>query len=176
VGLESKFSIFKVQRSVNEERREPLQAVLPGVALQELWDLMGTAEKALITISVMVVVTGLLGMLIMLLAGLGERRREMAILRSVGARPVHIFVLLVGEAAALTLLGAALGLAVLYGGLAVAQPFILNTYGLFIALTPPSAGDLTLLAMIVGAGLVAGGIPAWKASRQALADGLVVRV
>lgn len=176
VGLKSKFAIFEVQRAVNQDRREPLLAILPGVALQELWDLMGTAEKALFAISIMVVVTGLLSMLIMLLAGLGERRREMAILRSVGARPQHIFALLIGEAAVLTVVGVLLGLATLYSALAIAQPIIQETYGLFIPLTPPSATDFTLLAMIIGAGLIAGAVPAWKASRQALADGLVVRV
>lgn len=176
VGLESRFAAFGVQRWVNEYRREPLLAILPGVALQELWDLMGTAEAALAAISVFVVVTGLLGMLIMLLAGLGERRREMAILRSVGARPVHVFGLLIAEAAGLTLLGAALGLGMLYTVLGIAQPVIEAEFGLFIAITPPGARDLTLLAAVIVAGVLAGVIPALKASRQALNDGMIVRV
>lgn len=91
IGLKSRLAAFKVQRQVNEYRQEPLLAILPGVALQELWSLMGTAETALTAISSFVVVAGLLGMLTMLLASLNERRREMAILRSVGARPLHVF-------------------------------------------------------------------------------------
>lgn len=84
VGLKSRFAAFSAQRYVNNYRQEPLLAILPGVALQELWNLMGTAEAALAVISVFVVISGLLGMLTMLLASLNERRREMAILRSVG--------------------------------------------------------------------------------------------
>lgn len=175
VGLTSRFAVFGAQRAINEYRGEPLLAILPGVALQELWDLMGTAEAALALISGAVVATGLLGMVIMLLAGLGERRREMAILRSVGARPGHIFGLLLTEAAALTLAGAAIGLALLYGALAIAQPLVAARYGLHLAIAPPSPRDLSLLAIVTGAGLVAGMIPAAQACRRSLADGLIVR-
>ena len=176
LGLKSKFAVFALQREINEDRREPLLAILPGVALQELWDLMGTAEAALSAISVVVVVSGLLGMVIMLLAGLGERRREMAILRSVGARPAHVFGLLVAEAVALTLAGAALGLGLLYAGLIVAQPLVEARFGLHLAIAPPSGRDLALLGAVVLAGLLAGAIPAWRASRQSLSDGMVVRI
>ncbi|MEM7265936.1 MAG: ABC transporter permease, partial [Pseudomonadota bacterium] len=136
------------------------------VALQELWDLMGTAESALSAISIMVVVTGLMGMLIMLLAGLGERRREMAILRSVGARPWHVFGLLVAEAAALTAAGALLGLVLLYVGLIIAQPIVSSMFGLYLAISPPTGWDLTLLGFVLLAGLFAGTVPAWMACRQ----------
>lgn len=175
VGLKSRFAAFRLQREINEFRREPLLAILPGVALQELWNLMGTAEAALSAISAAVVAAGLLGMLIMLLAGLGERRREMAILRSVGARASHIFGLVLAEAALLTAAGAALGLALLYIGLAIAQPIVTARFGLHIAVTPPSAWDLQLLAMVGFAGLLAGAVPAYRASRMSLADGLIVR-
>ncbi|MEM1161293.1 MAG: ABC transporter permease [Pseudomonadota bacterium] len=176
IGLKSRFATFSVQRWVNEYRREPLLAILPGVALQELWDLMGTAEAALSAITIAVVATGLLGMLIMLLAGLGERRREMAILRSVGARPRHIFALLVAEAAALTCTGAMLGLGLLYLALLIAQPIVGAEFGLHLNIGPPTGRDLGLLGAVIGAGLLAGIVPAWRAARQALTDGMVVRV
>ncbi len=174
-GLKSRFATFGVQREINEYRREPLLAILPGVALQELWDLMGTAETALAGISIAVVASGLLGMLIMLLAGLGERRREMAILRSVGARPGHILGLLVAEAGVLTVIGAALGMMLLYLGLLIAQPVLATKYGLFLATTAPTTSDLGILAAVIGAGLIAGFLPALKACRQSLADGMIVR-
>lgn len=174
-GLKSRFATFGLQREINEYRREPLLAILPGVALQELWDLMGTAETALAGISIAVVVSGLLGMVIMLLAGLGERRREMAILRSVGARPGHIIGLLVAEAGFLTLIGACVGLALLYLGLAATQPWIATTYGLFLEITAPTGRDLSILGAVVAAGFLAGLFPALKACRQSLADGMIVR-
>lgn len=57
LGLNSKIATFSVQRQINEFRGEPLLAILPGVALQELWSLMGSAEKALFVVSLFVVLT-----------------------------------------------------------------------------------------------------------------------
>ncbi|NMY43578.1 ABC transporter permease [Pseudomonas sp. WS 5013] len=176
LGLKSKVATFTVQRQVNEYRGEPLLAILPGVALQELWSLMGTAEKALFVVSLFVVLTGLIGMLTAILTSLNERRREMAILRSVGARPWHIAGLLVLEALALALAGAALGLALLYGGIAASQGWVQAQYGLYLPLALPSAYEWSLLGAILGAALLMGGVPAWRAYRQSLADGLSIRL
>jgi len=175
VGLKSRFGAFAFQRTVNEFRREPLSAIFPGVALQELWDLMGTAEGALSVVSVFVVVSGLLGMSTMLLSSLNERRREMAILRSVGARPSHVLGLLVTEAAVLTALGAVIGLAVLYGGLAMAQMAISEHFGLYLQVGLPSVREMQILGLVVCAGIIAGLIPGYRAYRQSLADGMIVR-
>ncbi|MEX6503475.1 ABC transporter permease [Pseudomonas zhanjiangensis] len=176
LGLKSKIATFAVQREVNQYRSEPLLAILPGVALQELWSLMGTAEKALLVVSLFVVLTGLIGMLTAILTSLNERRREMAILRSVGARPWHIASLLVLEALALALAGAALGLALLYLGIAAAQGHVQAHYGLYLPLKLPTAYEWTLLGAILAAALLMGGVPAWRAYRQSLADGLSIRL
>ena len=176
VGLESKLSTFRVQRAINEYRREPLLAILPGVALQELWDMMSVAEIALLAISVFVVITGLIGMLTVILASLNERRREMAILRSVGAKPLHIFGLLMTEAGILALLGVVCGVALLYALLLIAQPFIESTFGLFIAIEMLSARDVAVLGIIIGAGFLVGAIPAARAYRYSLADGMTIRI
>jgi len=175
VGTKSRFGAFGLQRSINEFPAEPLLAILPGVALQELWDLMGTAELALSVISVFVIAAGLLGMVTMLLAGLNERRRELAILRSVGAQPHHLFALLAAEAGTLSVAAAGAALALLYGVFLIAQPILDAEFGLFIEITSPSRHDLTVLGMMIVAGTLAGFLPAWRACRQALADGLIVR-
>ncbi len=175
IGLDSRLATFAMQRQVNAYRTEPLLAVLPGVALQELWDLMGTAEAALTAISVFVVATGLLGMLTMLLAGLNERRREMAILRSVGARPLHVFVLFVAEATVLAAVGTLFGLALLYVTLLVAQPIVDARFGLYLNIAPPTLRDLVLMGLVIAAGFLAGAVPAYRAYRNSLADGMIVR-
>ena len=175
IGLKSKLAAFRLQRAINEYPEEPLSAILPGAALQELWGLVGTAETALSAVSGMVVVTALLGMVTMILTTLNERRREMAILRSVGARPLTILSLLVTEAGVLTFCGVALGTILLYGALFVLQPFIDRTYGLHIAIDPPTQDQFAILAGIVAAGFVAGLLPALRAYRLSLADGMTVR-
>jgi putative ABC transport system permease protein len=176
LGLNSKIATFSLQREINEFRGEPLLAILPGVALQELWSLMGTAEKALFVVSLFVVLTGLIGMLTAILTSLNERRREMAILRSVGARPWHIASLLIVEAFALALAGVLLGLLLLYLGIAGAQGYVQANYGLYLPLNLPTRYEWTLLGAILSAALLMGCVPAWRAYRQSLADGLSIRL
>lgn len=176
LGLKSKVATFTLQRQINEYDGEPLMAILPGVALQELWGLMGTAEKALFVVSLFVVLTGLIGMLTAILTSLNERRREMAILRSVGARPWHIFGLLVAEAFALALAGVALGVGLLYAGIVASQGYVQANYGIFLPLALPSAYEWSLLGGILLAALLIGCVPAWRAYRQSLADGLSIRL
>jgi putative ABC transport system permease protein len=176
LGLESKIAVFKVQRQINEYREEPLLAIIPGVALQELWDLMGVAEKALLVISLMVVVTGLLGMLTVILSSLEARRREMAVLRSVGARPLHVLALFMSEAGVLTILGAVCGVVLLYGIVLVAQPIAAHEFGLHLPVGLPTTRDVLILGAVIVAGFVVGIVPALRAYRISLADGLSMRI
>jgi len=175
LGLDSRIATFQVQRAVNQFRGEPLQAILPGVALQELWSLIGVAEKSLLAVSGFVVVVGLTGMLTVLLAGLNERRREMAILRAVGARPWHVFGLLVTESALLTFVGVLLGVILLYIGLIIAQPMLLDWLGLLIEIGPPGRTEWNLIGLILLAGTLIGSLPGALAYRHSLADGLTPR-
>ena len=161
---------------MNEYPKEPLLAILPGVALQELWDLIGVAEKALLAVSGFVVVVGLSGMLIALMTSLNERRREMAILRSVGARPFHVFSLIVGESAMLTFLGVIAGVGLLYGLLFVSQPLIVTRFGLLIAIGGLSAYELILMGVVCLAGCLIGTIPGYQIYRYSLADGMTIRI
>jgi putative ABC transport system permease protein len=176
VGLESRGSAMSVQRQVNEFAEEPLTAILPGVTLLEVWEIAGAVERTLLAVSVLVVAVGLAGMLVALLTSLNERRREMAVLRSVGARPLHIFALVLGEAAFLTLVGIALGVAALYAGLAAGQPWLESRLGLFIALGWPSAYEFDVMILVAVAGGLIGLIPAWRIYRYSLADGMTIRI
>jgi len=176
VGLKSRIAVFGMQRLVNQFSKEPLLAIIPGVALQELWDLISVAEKALLAVSGFVVVVGLSGMLIALMTSLNERRREMAILRSVGARPFHIFSLIVGESALLTFMGVAVGIGLLYGLLLVSQPLILTRLGIFLEINAISLNELRLIVIVCLAGVVIGLIPGYRIYRYSLADGMTIRV
>ncbi|MCY9845724.1 ABC transporter permease [Vibrio caribbeanicus] len=176
LGLKSKIHTFALQRQINDYTQEPLSAILPGVALHELWGMMSVAEQALMAVSGFVVVAGLLGMLSSLLTSLQERRREMAILRAMGARPRHIFSLLVLEASALTLIGLVIGTASLYVLLAAIGPIIQQNYGINLELNPLSVYEWGLLVAVQLAGSIIGLIPAFRAYRQSLSDGMTIRV
>ncbi len=176
VGLKSRIQTFALQRQINNYPKEPLSAIMPGVALHELWGMMSVAEQALMAVSGFVVIAGLLGMLSSLLTSLQERRREMAILRAMGARPRHVFSLLISEASLLTAAGIVTGVLGLYAILALLQPLIQQHYGINLTLSTLSAYEWMLLSFVQCAGIVIGFIPAFRAYRQSLSDGMTIRI
>ena len=175
VGLKNRVAVFAVQRHVAEFADEALMAVLPGVALDELWDVVGIGERALLGMSAMVALVSLAGLVAVILAGLNERRRELAVLRAVGAGPRHVLLLLAGEGALVTLLGAVIGtlLAVLL--IVAAGPWIQTRFGIALKLSAPTGSQWAVLASIIAAGLLASLVPGWRAYRLSLADGLSPR-
>ncbi|KOO02739.1 ABC transporter permease [Vibrio nereis] len=176
LGLKSKLQTFALQRQINTYTKEPLSAILPGVALHELWGMMSVAEQALMAVSGFVVIAGLLGMLSSLLTSLQERRREMAILRAMGARPKHVFSLLILEASSLTFIGIVAGTLALYLILTLASPIIQQSYGINLSIITLSSYELSLLGLVQLAGTVIGFIPALRAYKQSLSDGMTIRV
>ncbi|MFH4737835.1 ABC transporter permease [Vibrio diabolicus] len=176
VGLKSRIQTFALQRQINTYPKEPLSAIMPGVALHELWGMMSVAEQALMAVSGFVVIAGLLGMLSSLLTSLQERRREMAILRAMGARPRHVLSLLISEASLLTAAGIVTGVAGLYAILAIVQPIIQQHYGIHLTLSLLSPYEWMLLGFVQCAGIVIGFIPAFRAYRQSLSDGMTIRI
>ncbi|MEO0521412.1 MAG: ABC transporter permease [Pseudomonadota bacterium] len=176
VGVNSRLQIFGLQRWVNQYPEEPLLAILPGVALGELWDIIGVAERALMGVSIMVVVTALLGMAAVIFAGLNERRREMAILRAVGARPWTILLLLTTEAALISLIAVILGLGLLYTGLFAARSYVDSAFGLYLEISVPSVREWLVLGAVVAAGTLVSLGPAIRAYRMSLTDGMQVKL
>ncbi len=176
LGLDNRMLAFGLQRRINEFTGEPLLAIFPGVALQELWDLMRLAEQALRIVSVLVAAAAMAGLLAVSLAALNERRREMAILRSVGAGYPHVMGLLISESALLTAFGIGLGIALQNVLLLLLQPWIVESFGLLLPLGLPGAGEWLLLGGLQLAGIAVGLLPAWRGYRNSLADGLSTRL
>lgn len=176
VGLKSRTAVFGVQRRVADFRGEPLMAILPGVALDELWDAVGGVEKALMLMSVLVGLVSLAGLVATVVTALEQRRRELAVLRSVGAGPLRVLMLLGLEGGVLSATGAVLGLVAWWGMLAGVAPWVTAQTGVQLSLAPPGAGEWALLAGVVVAGLLASLLPGWRAYRLSLADGLAPRV
>jgi putative ABC transport system permease protein len=165
-----------LQRQINTFPEEPLMAVIPGVALSELWNGISYGEQVLKVVALFVVIVGLVGMLMALYTSLNERRREIAILRAVGVGPLKIMFLLVVESGLLTLVGSLLGIGLVYILIVLLQPLVEQQFGLYLPVKTLTTTEHLYVAGVVLAGLVVGLIPAWKAYRNALSDGLSVRI
>ncbi|MDG1826582.1 MAG: ABC transporter permease [Henriciella sp.] len=176
VGLKSRATVLRTRRAINTNKSEPLMAIIPGQALAELWQVMGTAERVLLAVSAFVIAVGLVSILTSILTSLNERRREMSILRATGARPHHVFALMVAEAAVLGFLGAVLGAVLIQVIFTIAAPILSAQYGIALIGTGPSLVDVYTILAVTGAALLLGIWPALTALRRSLADGLTVKL
>ena len=176
VGLQNRSAVFAVQRWVSRYPDEPLMAILPGVALDELWSVVGVGENALLLMSGLVALVSLAGLVSVVLASLNERRRELAVLRAVGASLRHVLVLLALEGTLVTLLGVAIGVVFAVLGIALLAPWLQSQFGLALHLSEPTLNEWLLLASLVAAGWLASLLPGIRAYRLSLADGLSPRI
>lgn len=176
VGLHHRTSVFTLQREINTYPHEALMGILPGVALDELWQIVGIGENVLRIISAMVVIVGLAGLVSSILSALGERRRELAILRSVGARPRDIFLLLAIEGCSIMSIGVVLGILLQFIATLALGPLASTQFGIRIDPAWPSAGEWLLAGWIMLAGMTACLLPALRAYQLNLSDGLTPRI
>jgi len=176
VGLKSRAAVFNVQRFVNQYEVEALMGVMPGVALGELWSVLGVGENALLAVSALVALVSVVSLMAVVLAGLNERRRELAVLRAVGAGPRHVLGLLTLEGVWVTCAGVVLGVLLAQAGMALATPWLQQSLGIRLQMAVPLPTQLALAGAVFLAGLLASLGPAWRAYRLSLADGLSPRV
>lgn len=172
VGLDSKIATFQVQRHINDYQREPLTAVLPGVAMSQLWQMVGSIEKVLQLISLLVFAASMLGLSAMLMASMRERQREMAVLRAIGAGPGFLFFILQTEGLLIVITGTLLALGALQLGLPLAETALARHFGLLIDSNLITGNSLKMLALVIISTVVVGLIPSLSAYRQSLHHGL----
>ena len=167
VGVNMPFATLQVQRWINEFDAEALLAILPGVALAQLWGLLSTVETTLRGISLLVFVSALFGMIAMLLASMRERGYEIEILRSIGAPSAFILGLLMIEALLIVTLGVVIGVAGLLTAITVANSVLANEIGLSVSMQILHPSSLSAVGLIYLATAVLSLVPAWRAYRIA---------
>ena len=169
LGLESRMTIFRVQREINGFAGEPLLAILPGVALSELWQMVGMFENVLRLISILVLVAAVLGLGAVLLASVRERNHEIHLLRVLGAPPYYLFFLVELEALLISLAGALLGILGLYLCLTLVEDALFANFGLHLNPSVFTTGGLVIMLLVLAAALLAAAIPSMRVYSQARA-------
>lgn len=175
VGLKQRSAVLAVQHALGQYPDEALTAIIPSATLDQLWQITGIGESVLKLISSVVVFVGLAGLVSSILSALGQRRRELALLRSVGARPMDILFLLTCEGVMVMASGVLLGLVLLTTGLFVAGQSISGIFGVTLEPLFLSPGEWQILGFILVCGLAACLLPALRAYRLSLSDGLTPR-
>lgn len=172
LALNNRAAVFRMQRELENRPGVALSAILPGVALDTLWQTVGLVERVLLFVAALVAVVSALGLVSVMLVTLGQRRRELAVLRSTGAGPRAVFSLLCMESALVMSVGVVLGIGLIGLGSATLAPWVQAQFGLqLVPITALSAG-LWAVGVFAVLGSALGVVPAIQAYRNQLQDGL----
>ncbi len=172
LGLKHRVTALQLQYQINQSKNEPLMAILPGMALAELWQIMGNVESLLLGLSGLIVICALIGLATMLLATMRERYQEIAVLRTIGAGPFTLLLLIQIEAMLLTIVSAALSLGLVAGLMSALKPWLSSTYGLFLSSPLFGQSSVIIILLILGCTYLVSLFPAVAAYRRGLHAGL----
>ena len=172
VKIKSPIKIFQIQREINKYEYEPLQAVIPGIALSKLWEIVSITENIMLSISAMVIMSSLIGLIAILYSTLNNRRKEMALLRIVGASPKNIFSLLVLEALIISSLS--IILAIFFTQLLsyIFFPILDQKFGIFLENNFLSLKDFFFIIIILLISIIVSIFPALQAYKNSINDGI----
>jgi len=159
LGLQSKMSTFTVQRQINNAKQEPLLAIMPGVALSELWQMMRILESTLFLVSILVFFSACLGVSAMLLSSIKERSKEIQLLRVIGARPFFLFLLIELEAFVIVIVSNLLACSALILSLFLAQNYLVTSFNIRVSMNVFSFNSLFLIMAMLGTSMVVAAIP-----------------
>ena len=165
VGLDSPAFALQVQRAINEYQGEALLAILPGVALAQLWTLVGGIEGTLRGISILVFISSIFGLNAMLLASMRERRREVFVLRSIGAPSSFVLALLLLESLLIVTIGIAAAVVALFGAIAAVNGFLADQIGVTLSMAIFSEASLIAIGLIYISSILLSLLPAMQAYR-----------
>jgi putative ABC transport system permease protein len=168
--------LLELHRAINQSDREPMTAIFPQASLQELWRSLSAIEWGFRILSLGAVALSLIFLMAQLLQAVEYRRRELAILRALGAsRPMILFFV---QAEYVFLFLTSLVLSVLWF-------FVFRMMSIWgwgdlaesiVGMARFGPGELTLIFVLFGIGFVAALVPTWRAYRNSLADGLSPQV
>lgn len=176
VRTQNRIDTLRLQREINESTDEPLMAIIPGVALSELWRNLSYFERALQLMVYLVAFFGLMTLVLLIYLTLDSRRKETAVFRSLGASPLSLSLLLLIEVLILSFFGSVLGIILTRLGALVMNPFLQSQIGLHIESKAINSFEIMIVIVVVLVSLLACLLPAWSMQKQTLKDGLAPKL
>jgi len=172
IKIKSPIKIFQVQREINNYNEEPLEAIIPGIALSKLWQIVSITENIMLTISSMVIVSAIIGMTAILYSTLNGRKQEMALLRIVGASPKTIFALMVAEAIIISFFSIIISVLLIQIFSFLLFPFLDEKFGIFLEYKFLSFKDLLFLIIVLVSSIIVSIFPSLQAYKKSINEGI----
>ena len=172
VGLKSKLTIFNFSKNIREYTEEAISAVIPGIALSELWSIVGLVDKGFQLLSWIIIAISLIAMVTLIIASLDNRKQEMTIYRANGASPKFLAAMVVYESLVIGLV-AIIGAIILVTAVTY---FATSQLNLALGISPSfkwiSLDEIKVFGIILLSGVLSSLIPAAMVFRKNLHQAL----
>lgn len=152
--------------------RPDAQVAWPQDVVPKFLRQIGNVADALTVIAWLVLLVACVSITVAIYNTMNERRREIAIMRSLGARRGQILAIIVGEAAMVSFAGAVLGLCVCHGAAWLLRDLVEDLTGVWLDSFAFQPWEAWLVAGVTALGAAAGLLPAIKGSLTQVADNL----
>ena len=172
VGLKSKLTIFNFSKNIREYPEKAISAVIPGIALSELWSIVGLVDKGFQLLSWIIIAISLIAMVTLIIASLDNRKQEMTIYRANGASPKFLAAMVVYESLVIGLV-AIIGAIILVTAVTY---FATSQLNLALGISPSfkwiSLDEIKVFGIILLSGVLSSLIPAAMVFRKNLHQAL----
>ena len=172
VGLKSKLTIFNFSKNIREYTEEAISAVIPGIALSELWSIVGLVDKGFQLLSWIIIAISLIAMVTLIIASLDNRKQEMTIYRANGASPKFLAAMVICESLVIGLV-AIIGAIILVTAVTY---FATSQLNLALGISPSfkwtSLDEIKVFGIILLSGVLSSLIPAAMVFRKNLHQAL----
>ena len=168
IGLKSKLTLFNFSKNIREYPKEAISAVIPGIALSELWSIVGLVDKGFQLLSWIIIAISLIAMVTLIIASLDNRKQEMTIYRANGASPKFLAMMVLCESLVI-------GLTAIVGAIVlvtIVTYFATAQLNLALGISPSfkwiSMDEIKVFSLILLAGALSSLIPASMVFRKNL--------
>jgi putative ABC transport system permease protein len=159
--------------SVEHQKGYKVQSVNPIIPMRKLMsDILGPVRQMLLAMTAMIVLVSGIGIFVSIYNSMSARRREIAIMRALGAQRGTVFAIILAESIILCVGGGLLGLLLGHGMVFVAAPIVETRTGLIINPLAFETAELVLFPVLLVMAILIGFLPGMTAYRTDVADSL----
>ncbi len=160
-----------VQNAINEGIRS--QAAAPVGEITKLMDLIvGPLRNALLVITLITCFVAAVGILVAIYNSMNDRRRDIAVMRALGARRSTVTAIIVLESMLVAIIGAVLGWILAHAAIAACSSRIEDQTGVQVGFFSTSSNEIWILPLVLALALIAALLPAWSAYRTDVGSNL----
>ena len=154
---------LNMARNINENTN--FQAATPAIEINRLYTLLGVGEEALKAMALLIIFVSGLSIFISLFSSLRERKYELAVMRTLGARPGFLFQLIIFEGIIIAVLGCFCGIALSHGSMVLLADFLEKSYRYDFSAAIFLKEEIYIFGGSLVIGIIAAIIPAFQASK-----------